>query len=237
MTTIEEITQEDDNKLPEQIEEEIDETRLKIEKKFDSIEKTDLKSILDSDDERAIIKKIREIPYLTKEDHNTLDQLDASKFRLWVMRESQKDEFDIKTKIVKSNDPKTGDVVYETENGSPIPTLSELHVFYSPLTNHQKKQLRKFESISTQSLIAYNKKNLEVIDLNIKNKTDTPEYWKAIEEREKLQDVWGTNAEATQKKNVEFRLGIKASEFDHLIEQDLLRYIAVALYKENLKNP
>lgn len=224
----------DDEKLPEDIEKDIDQTQLAIEKKKQAIDNASLKEILQLSDERDIIKKIRELPVLTQEDHKQLDQLDNSKFRLWMMRESQKDEFEIMTKKVKET-TKDGEVIYEVDDrGTPI--IDKLLVFYSPITNHQKKTLRRLEAVATQSAIAFNQKNIEVATLQMQKKTDTQDYWNAMQERERLQDVYTANNEASAKKNAEFRLGIKPSEYDHVLEQDLLRYIAVALYKENIKN-
>lgn len=224
----------DDEKLPEDLEKDIDQTQLAIEKKKQAIDNTSLKEILKLSDEREIIKKIRELPVLTQEDHKQLDQLDTSKFRLWMMRESQKDEFLIMTKKVKET-TKDGEVIYEVdERGTPI--IDKLLVFYSPITNHQKKTLRRLESVATQSAIAFNQKNIEVVTLQAQKKTDNQEYWNALAEREKLQDIYNQNNEVAAKKNAEFRLGIKPTEYDHILEQDLLRFIAVALYKESLKN-
>lgn len=226
----------EDEKLPEDIEKDIDQTQIAIEKKKQAIDNVSLKEILKLSDERDIIKKIRELPVLTQDDHKQLDQLDTSKFRLWMMRESQKDEFEIKTKRVKDIKKEDGgEVIYELdERGSPI--IDKLLVFYSPITNHQKKTLRRLESVSTHSAIAYNQKNIDVLTMQTQKKTDSKEYWDALAERERLQDIYSANNEIAAKKNAEFRLGIKPSEYDHVIEQDLLRYIAVALYKENIKN-
>lgn len=227
----------EEEKLPEELEREIDETRLKTEKKLDAVDKADIKSILKLSDEREIIKKIRELPVLTQEDHKILDQLDKSKFRLWMMRESQKDEWEIRTKIPKSKNEASEEFEYELEKDTKIPKLDKLLAFYSPLTNNQKKTLRRLESIATNSAISYNQKNLDCLSMSTQGKTDTKEYWDAVKERERLQSIYEANSEAASKKNAEFRLGIKPSEFDHLIDQDLMRYLAVALYKESTKNP
>lgn len=226
----------EEDKLPHELEKDIDEKTIMVENKLDAIGKVDLKSILKLDDEREIIKRIRDLPVLTEIDHKHLDQLDTSKFRLWMMRQSEKDEWEVKTKKVKSIDKDTGEVEYELEEGSKVPKIEPLLIFYSPLTNHQKKTLRRLESVTTHSAIAYNNANMECVKLSLDKKTDTPEYWKAIEERDRLQTLYFTNNDISSKKNAEFRLGIKPSEYDHILEQDLLRYVAVALYKENLKN-
>lgn len=226
----------EEEKLPEELEKDIDEKRLLVEKKLGAVEKADLKSILKLTDEREIIKKIRELPILTDADHKILDQLDTSKFRLWMMRQSEKDEWELKTKVVKKINEETGEAEYELDPETKIPKIEPLLIFYSPLTNSQKKTLRRLESVTTHSAIAYNNANMECVKLNLEKKTDSPEYWKAIEERDKLQNIYLANNEATSKKNAEFRLGVKPSEYDHVLEQDLLRYIGVALYKENLKN-
>jgi len=230
----EQIKKSDDEKLPEDLEKDINQTQLAVEKKKQAIDNASLKDILKLSDEREIIKKIRELPVLTQEDHKQLDQLDTSKFRLWMMRESQKDEFEVMTKKVKET-TKDGEVIYEVdERGTPI--IDKLLIFYSPITNHQKKTLRRLESVATQSAIAFNQKNIEVTTLQMQKKSDSQEYWDAVAERERLQDIYNANNEAAAKKNAEFRLGIKSSEYDHVLEQDLLRFIAVALYKESLKN-
>lgn len=233
-----EVVQEknEDEKLPEELEKDIDEKRLLVEKKLNAIENADLKSILKLTDEREIIKRIRELPILTEADHKMLDQLDASKFRIWMMRQSEKDEWELKTKVVKSINEETGEAEYALDPVTKIPKIEPLLIFYSPLTNHQKKTLRRLESVTTHAAIAYNNANMECLKLNFEKKTDTQEYWKAVEERDRLQGIYFSNNEASSKKNAEFRLGLKPSEYDHVIEQDLLRYIGVALYKENLKN-
>lgn len=224
----------EDEKLPEDLEKDIDQTQIAVEKKRNIIEKTDLKEILSITDEREIIKRIRQLPVLSADDHKQLDQLDSSKFRLWIMRESQKDEYEIYRKKIKEV-TKDGEAIYELKNnGTPI--LEKMLAFYSPVTNHQKKTLRRLESVATHSAIAYNQKNIEVLTMQSQNKAQGKEYWDAVEERERLQDIYGVNNEAASMKNAEFRLGIKPSEYDHIVEQDLLRFLAVALYKENIKN-
>lgn len=233
-TTVQEKNEED--KLPKELEKDIDEKRLAVEKKYDAIEKADLKSILKLNDETEIIKRIRALPVLTEADHKLIDQLDTSKFRLWMMRQSEKDEWEIQSKSLKSINPETGDAEYEVDPVTKVPKLMPVLAFYSPLTNNQKKTLRRLEAVTNHSALAYNNINLECMKLSVDKKTDTAEYIKAAQERERLQQIYATNMEVSSKKNAEFRLGIKPSEYDHMIEQDLLRYIAVALYKENLKN-
>lgn len=230
------VTQEED-KLPEQIESEIDEQRLQLEKKSQEIENVNVKDLVEGQllDERAIIEKIRQIPVLTKEDHVRIDELDRSKFRLWMMRVSQKDEFEIHSKKIKQT-KKDGEIEYELDDKG-VPLLEPKLFFYSPVTNYQKKIIKQLESISNLSASKFNQKNIDCLSMVVEGKKDTKEYWKAVEEREELQKIFDANSETLSKKIAEFRLGIKPHEFDHLVESELIRYLAVSAYKESVRNP
>lgn len=227
------------DKLPEDIQQDISTKKDYLEKKASEIQKSNLVKILEDENlsEKDLINRIRELPFLTKDDHKIIDQIDKSKFRLWLMKESQNDMFGIKCKKVKTPNPQNPDEVeYEEDDKGKIILVDE-PFFYSPFTNHQKKIIRRLEMVANMSAAAYNKKNIECIQMQIQNKTETKEYFDAMEEREKLQSIYNNNIETLNQKVAYFRLGVKPEQFDHLVETDLLRYLQVAQYKESLANP
>lgn len=227
--------------LPDDLKNEIDLEEKQLNEKFEKIDATNLKDVLKTDKipDREIIEAIRSLPSLTRDDHLKIDELDKSKFRLWLMRQSEKDEFNInckKLKKINKSDDGTEEFEYETD-AKGVPILEPKLFFYSPVTTHQKKVLRKLETVANLSQAKYNKKHIESLQFAVERKQDTQEYWNTIEEKEKLNEIWSNNNEALTMKVAEFRLGVKKSEYPHIVESELLRYLAVASYKESVKNP
>ena len=198
------------------------------------LEKRDFFGVLDM---RTMVDELSKLPDIdeVEKDMDKYDAYEGQVRKLWVIKQSDSDSWNIRMRVIVKEDD-NGRINWKVENGKYL--VEEKKFFYNPITVQDKedhyKLLNERESARQDLLMEIAKMK------NMASKTITPNDFDDYRAKRPWMEKTTLFQSATQNYYLElFKAYFAATDDDvkRIIFDDIMNYVDVALYKEQVKSP
>lgn len=199
------------------------------------LERKDFFGVLDM---RTMVDELSRLPDVdaVQKDMEKYDAYEGQVRKLWLIKQSDSDSWKIRMRVIESKDKNSGRIKYKILNGKFV--TEEKTFYYNPITVQDKedhyKLLNERES-ARQDLL------LEVAKLkNMAAAKSTPEDFDEYRTQRPWMEKTNLFQQATQNYYIElFKAYFAADDddVDRILFDDIMNYVDVALYKEQVKSP
>lgn len=199
------------------------------------LERKDFFGVLDM---RTMVDELSKLPEIdeVKKDMDKYDEYEGQVRKLWVIKQSDSDSWKIRMRVIEKREKESGRIKWKVDKGKYA--IEEKVFYYNPITVQDKedhyKLLNERES-ARQDLL------LEVAKLrNMAADKSTAEEFEDYRTKRPWMLKTHNFQMATQNYYLElFKAYFAASDddVDRILFDDIMNYVDVALYKEQVKSP